>query len=136
MSGTLCILLDNKIIYLVIGLGLVGVQPIKPSEENIRHTFKSWGPAYEVTLDLKINKWSYPDEYGQILQFTEGGSCCNPGQRVPGLWTAKDQRQILVSFDSVRLIPYSMQIGKWYNIIISKKKEKVSCFYYNPKFGY
>ena len=107
------------------GLGLVGVEPIKPSWENIKHIFKSWGPAYEVTLDLKINKWSYPDNYGQILQFTEGGGCCNLGQRVPGLWTAKGQRQILVSFDTVRLIPFTLEIGKWYNIYISKKREKV-----------
>ena len=77
-----------------------------------------------MTVDIKINAWSYPDGFGSIFQFTTGGSCCSLGQRVPGIWTAKDEEKILVSWDTSRVIPYDITLGKWYNLVISKRTEE------------
>ena len=109
----------------------MGFQPISPTTENTLYTFENWGPAFEVTLDLKINAWSYPNNYGQILQFSNsnsGGGCCSPGQRVPGIWTEKNGNVVIVSFDSVRQLVYDFQLGTWYHLVLSKKKEQVHIF--------
>ena len=114
--------------FLFEGLGLSGLKPIKPKSEKTLHVFQNWGPAYEVTLDFKINSWSYPGKYGSILHFSTGGVCCKPGQRVPGMWTSRDGRQILVSFDSINTFSLShIELGVWYNIVIAKKTEQVKC---------
>ena len=127
---TLFTVLYNSLNYLFYtGLDLVGEEPIKAMQRNVIYTFENWGPAYEVTLDLKINNWSSPDPFAVILQLTKGGNCCEPGQREPAILTARDQEQIHVYFDSLHFVPHTLEIGKWYFIMISKKKEKVCSNY-------
>ena len=77
-------------------------------------------------MDLKINAWSAPNDYGQILQFSTGGACCDLGERVPGLWTEKNGNVVIVSFDSVRQLVYDFKLGDWYNLTLSKRQEQVS----------
>ena len=109
--------------YFLVGLGLISTWPLSPSPNHLLYSIKQWGPTFEVTFDLKIHRWPQPDENGQILQLIER----DHGQRAQGLWTAKEEGKVIVSFESVQQqISYTFQLGERYNVIISKKKEKVT----------
>ena len=92
-----------------------------------------WGPEYEVRFDLKINSWA--SDWASIFRFSAAlsGACCEIGQRIPAMWTARgtnDQLHLTTNIDSTCNQVFQAELGTfkpgvWYNFLISQTKDLV-----------
>lgn len=75
---------------------LATVPTVTPPQDSLPTSFipafnqrlgTAWNNGdYELTMEINPSRIIYGD-WGSIVQFTAtGGQCCNPGDRIPGLW--------------------------------------------------
>ena len=60
----------------------------KPGFEksNLVTTIERWGPDFEISFKLKVNKMPPSGPWHSVLQMTTGQFCCWAGTRIPGVW--------------------------------------------------
>ena len=74
---------------------VVGSTAIDVEKGNLLTTLTSIGPSFEISLDVKINSWK--SGYANIIHLSEGGECCNVGQRIPAVFTYNNGKTLYVS---------------------------------------
>ena len=55
----------------------------------VKKSYPTWGPSFKVSFSLKINKLPRIIDrkiYTNIIHFTNGGNCCNYGERIPAVY--------------------------------------------------
>ena len=127
-----CISGKRIVISYSLGKRLIGYKPISLSARLKPQILRNWGQEFNVTLDLKISGLL---PAGQILQFSSNKESfmeqCNEieGQGVPELWILTDRKKRFLTTIYYNTFSYSFaynfQLNTWYNIMLSKKKERV-----------
>ena len=84
---------------------MIGNSPISPKEGNQLKIpnvlpLPSWGPEYEISLDIKINSF-LKEKYGSIFRFAsiDAKKSEKIGSRSPGLWTKKSSNELYTVSD-------------------------------------
>ena len=92
---------------------VVGSTAIAVEKENLLTTLSSIGPSFEISLLVKINSWK--PGYANIIHLTEGGPCCNVGERIPAVFTYnnKGRKTLYVSSAIGNNWNYGVP-GNWY----------------------
>ena len=62
---------------------------------NLLTTLPTWGPTFKVSLDIFINSFDGPNlgegVWAEVLGFTNTtNNCCDPGDRLPAVFTHKN----------------------------------------------
>ena len=120
-------------------IGNTTISPTRDNQLEIPNVLPliSWGPEYEISLDIKINSWI--NDYGSIFRFTsKNGDYGQIGNRSPGLWTKKgtsDTLYVKTDINSKADVDYDItdiETGRWFNFYISQKKQflRVNTRYY------
>ena len=76
----------------------------------------TWGPSYEISFELKVNKFD-----GQIIYLTNEQ---NPGDGVPTVVAADNRLEIYTDINGVddkKFITREIKARKWYYVVISQK---------------
>jgi len=78
------------------------VGPFQPSQGNVLGQVDILDEVH-IEMDIVVHSWP-SDDFASIIHATgTGGSCCNPGDRMPGLWLHKTKSAnngIYISFDN------------------------------------
>ena len=92
---------------------VVGSEAIDVEKGNLLTTLSSCGPSFEISLDVKISSWK--SGYANIIHLSEGGNCCNVGQRIPVVYTYNNNgvKTLYVSSAIGNNGNYGIS-GKWY----------------------
>ena len=76
-------------------------------KNNLLSTLDHWGPAFNVSFELKADKKSFKGKgLKSVLQFTSTGKgCCNPGDRILAVYLEKSKKiQIALGYLILKLI--------------------------------
>ena len=113
---------------------MVGLKPKTVFKDNLLFdSLAVWGPEFDIHVDIKINSWIA--NWGSIIRFeAKDGSCCEIGQRIPGIWTkagTSDKLMIVTQVNGNGNTNWAEVLGTfdtniWYKFIISQKRENVS----------
>ena len=96
--------------------GTITVEEIKPDVDKIIQELPKWGPSYEISFELKVNKFD-----GQIIHLTNEQ---NPGDGVPTVVAADNRLEIYTDINGVddkKFITREIKARKWYYVVISQK---------------
>ena len=96
--------------------GNIDVEEIKPGQENVIEELPEWGPSYEISFELKVNKFD-----GQIIHLTRGR---NPGDGIPTVFAANDRLEVYTDIngeDDKKFVSRKIKARKWYYVVISQK---------------
>ena len=52
----------------------------------VKKAYPSWGPSFKVSFSIKFNKFPRLKPPTNIIHFTNGGNCCNYGERIPAVY--------------------------------------------------
>ena len=111
---------------------VVGSTAIDVEKGNLLTTLPSCGPSFEISLDVKINSWK--SGYANIIHLSEGGNCCNVGQRIPAVFTYNNGKTLYVSsaigddgnygISGNWYIP-EIPTNSWFKLVISQFERQV-----------
>ena len=75
----------------------------------------SWGPAFEITFEIKVKKFT-----GQVLYLTDG---TRRGDGIPEIFALNNRLEIKtrVKSHNLKLFTQRLEINIWYHISISQK---------------
>ena len=75
-------------------------------KNNLLSTLDHWGPAFNVSFELKADKKSFKGKgLKSVLQFTSTGKgCCNPGDRILAVYLEESKIQIVLGYLILKLI--------------------------------
>ena len=96
--------------------GNIDVEEIKPGQEDVIQELPKWGPSYEISFELKVNKFD-----GQIIHLTRGR---NPGDGIPTVFAANDRLEVYTDIngeDDKKFVSRKIKARKWYYVVISQK---------------
>lgn len=87
-------------------------------------TFDTWGPDFNIKLDLKVLQ--KPPGWHNIIHLTTGEDNVMPGARIPGLWINSNTRgtylYVSVTFTEEKNDKkYWIDLDKWYKIELNKE---------------
>lgn len=88
------------------------------TNNNLLEEIKSWGPAYEITFELKVKKFS-----GQVLYLTDG---TRGGDGIPQVIAVKNRLEVStrVNGEILKLLTKILNINVWYHVTISQKQSR------------
>ena len=104
--------------------GNIDVEEIKPGQEDVIQELPKWGPSYEISFELKVNKFD-----GQIIHLTRGR---NPGDGIPTVFAANDRLEVYTDIngeDDKKFVSRKIKARKWYYVVISQKPSTKSSRY-------
>ena len=84
----------------------------------------TWGPSYEISFELKVNKFD-----GQIIHLTRGR---NPGDGIPTVFAANNRLEVYTDIngeDDKKFVSRKIKARKWYYVVISQKPSTKSSRY-------
>ena len=96
--------------------GNIDVEEIKPGQEDVIQELPKWGPSYEISFELKVNKFD-----GQIIHLTRGR---DPGDGIPTVNAANDRLEVYTDIngeDNKKFVSRKIKARKWYYVVISQK---------------
>ena len=96
--------------------GNIDVEEIKPGQEDVIQELPKWGPSYEISFELKVNKFD-----GQIIHLTRGR---DPGDGIPTVFAANDRLEVYTDIngeDDKKFVSRKIKARKWYYVVISQK---------------
>ena len=96
--------------------GTITVEEIKPDKDKIIQELPKWGPSYEISFELKVNKFD-----GQIIHLTRGR---DPGDGIPTINAANDRLEVYTDIngeDNKKFVSRKIKARKWYYVVISQK---------------
>ena len=96
--------------------GLDNNTGIAVTSNNFLKEINSWGPAFEITFELKVKKFS-----GQVLYLTDG---TRAGDGIPQVIAVKNRLEVStkVNGEILKLLTKILNINVWYHITISQKQ--------------
>ena len=88
------------------------------TNNNLLEEIKSWGPAFEITFELKVKKFS-----GQVLYLTDG---TRGGDGIPQVIAVKNRLEVStrVNGEILKLLTKILNINVWYHVTISQKQSR------------
>ena len=98
--------------------GLDNNTELAVTNNNFLEDIKSWGPAFEITFELKVKKFS-----GQVLYLTDG---TRRGDGIPQVIAVKNRLEVStrVNGEILKLLTQILNINVWYHITISQKQSR------------
>ena len=94
------------------------------SRGQILQTYDHWGKTFKIEFDITVDEAS-PETWSNVFHFTEGGSCCGKGQRIPGFWVHNSGR-----FELCTAINNEGNYCPWY------EQEQWNSFNYGQKYHF
>ena len=98
------------------------------TSNNLIEELRSWGPAFEITFEIKVKKFT-----GQVLYLTDGK---RTGDGIPQVIAVKNRLEVStrVKGEILKIFTKFLNINVWYHITISQKQstsslKKVASFY-------
>ena len=90
------------------------------TSDNLIEELRSWGPAFEITFEIKVKKFT-----GQVLYLTDG---TRTGDGIPQVIAVKNRLEVKtrVKGEILKIFTKFLNINVWYHITISQKQSTSS----------
>ena len=90
------------------------------TNDNLIEELRTWGPAFEITFEIKVKKFT-----GQVLYLTDGTRI---GDGIPQVMAVKNRLEVStrVKGEILKILTQILNINVWYHITISQKQSTSS----------